>query len=347
MAREIYDTETLLGVMQEQEEASNYWLDLVFGSGEINFDDEWVDFEKIPSQGRKLAPFVAPLAQGRPIYAEGSRVARFKPAYVKPKDPVTPTRVLKRRPGEILSDTPKSPSERRDAIIADILAYHRVAIERRWEWLAAQAVLYGAVTIAGEDYPSRIVDFGRAAGHSITLGSGSRWGEANVSIMGNIQTWMDTMHAAEFGGAPTRLTVGTSAWGIMRQSAEIKDLMDKDYRGSDEVTLKRGLIGTGEVRYVGTLDGTLPVYVYNDFYTVDGVVTPFMDPRDVVLTGPGVDGYRCFGAILDAHADFQPLSVYARNWIADDPPVEFVMSQSSPLMVPVNPNATLRARVIA
>lgn len=347
MAREFYDTDTLLGVMREQEAPSNYWLDLLFSAGQMTFDTEWVDFEKIPSNGRKLAPFVTPLAQGRPIFTEGSNVARFKPAYIKPKDPVTPTRVMKRRPGEILSDTPSDPATRRDAIIADILAEHRVAIERRWEWLAAQAVLYGEVTIAGEDYPSRVVNFGRAAGHSITLGSGARWGESGVSIMDLIQSWMDTMHDAEFGGAPDRLTVGTSAWAVMRKDAEIKDLMDNTFRGSEDVNIRRGLIGTGEVRYVGLLDSSLPVYVYNDYYTVAGSVTRFMDPRDVVLSSSAVMGYRCFGAIQDAHAEYAPLEIYARNWIENDPPVEFVMSQSSPLMVPVNPNATLRARVVA
>ncbi len=346
MAREIYDTETLLGVMREQEAANTYWTELLFPN-EINFDNEWIDFEKIPSQGRKLAPFVAPLAQGRPIYSDGSRVQRFKPAYVKPKDPVTPTRVMKRRPGEILTDTPQSPAARRDAIIADILSAHRIAIDRRKEWLAAQAILNGSVTIAGEDYPTQVVNFGRAAGHTITLGVAARWGDSGISIMNLIQTWMDTMHDAEFGGAPNRLTVGTGAWAVMRADAEIKALMDTTFRGSDEVNIRRGLIGTGEVRYVGMLDGSLPVYVYNDYYTVDGVVTRFMDPRVVVLTSPAVEGYRCHGAIQDAHANYQPLSIYSRNWIADDPPVEFVMSQSAPLMVPLNPNATLRARVIA
>jgi hypothetical protein len=346
MAREIYDTATLLEVMEEQDSPANYWLDLLFPN-ELNFDDEYVDFEKIPRAGRKLAPFVAPLAQGRPIYEEGSTVGRFKPAYVKPKDPVTPTRVIARRPGEILSRSPKSPDERRDAIIADITAYHRRAIERRWEWLAAQASLYGAVTIAGEDYPTRVVDFGRAAGHSITLGVAARWGDSGVSIVDNIQTWMETMQAAPFGGTPTRITMGTSAWAKVRKDAEVKEFLDTTYRGSDDVNIKRGLTTPGEVRYVGSLGAGIPVYVYSDWYTVNGSSVPFMDPRDVLLSGPNVDGYRCFGAILDPHADYQALSIYARNWINnDDPAIEFVMSQSAPLMVPLNPNATLRARVV-
>lgn len=346
MAREIYDTGTLLEVMEDQDSPTNYWLDLLYPS-ELRFDDEWIDFEKIPRAGRKLAPFVAPLAQGRPIYEEGSTVGRFKPAYVKPKDPVTPTRVIARRPGEILSRTPQSPDQRRDAIIADITAFHRTAIERRWEWLAAQASLYGAVTITGEDYPTRVVSFNRDAGHSITLGVNARWGDSGVSIFDNIQTWMELMAMAPFGGIPNRVTLGTAAWAKLRKDPEVKDFLDTTYRGNTDVSIQRGLTRPGEVRQVGSLGIGLDVYVYSDYYTVNGTSTPFMDPRDILLSGPSVDGYRCFGAILDPHADFQSLPIYPRNWINNDPPVEYVMSQSAPLMVPVNPNATLRARVVA
>lgn len=344
---EYYDTETLLDVMREQEPPTNYWLNLLFSGAEISFDDEWIDFEKIPSQGRKLAPFVAPLAQGRPIYEEGSRVAKFKPAYIKPRDHVTPTRLLKRRPGELLAPIPQSPAARRDAIIADITAFHRIAIERRWEWLAAQAALYGAVTISGEDYPTQVVAFGRAAGHSITLGGGSRWGDSGVSLMSNIETWMQTMFDADFGGIPTRVTVGTQAWAKMRVDAEIKDLMDVNFRGDPGVQINRGLTGPEEVKYVGTLSNGLEIWLYRDYYTVGGSMTPFMDPRDILLSGPSVNGVRCFGAILDGHADYQPLPIYSRNWLPDDPAIETVQSQSSPLMVPLNPNATLRVRVVA
>lgn len=343
---ELWDTHTLLGVYREQDAPKSYWLDLLFPN-EISSTDEYIDFEKIPRGGRKLAPFVAPMAQGRAIYEEGSRVGRFKPAYVKPSDPVSPTRALTRRPGTLLSPEGMSPEARYDAVKADIIAYHRTAIERRWEWLAAQAAIHGKVTIDGDDYPAQLVDFGRAAGHTITLGSGARWGDSGVSILDNIQAWSDLMHAADFGGAPNRLTVGTAVWSVMRKDQEIRDELDITRRGT-EVDIKTGLIGTGEVRYVGTLGGGLPVYVYNDYYTVAGSSTPFMSSKDIVLSGPNVQGYRCFGAIVDVHARFQALPIFPRNYIIPgDVAIEQVVTQSAPLMVPVNPNATLKATVLA
>lgn len=345
---ELWNTHTLLGVYRETDTVQSYWLDLLFPN-EISSTDEYIDFEKIPRVGRKLAPFVAPLAQGRPIYEEGGRVARFRPAYLKPSDPVTPTRALSRRPGTLLSPSQVSPQARYDAIKADILAYHRIAIERRWEWLAAQAIINGKVTVDGDDYPAQLVDFGRAAGHTIVLGSGSRWGENGISILDNIQSWMDTMHTADFGGAPNRLTVGTAVWGVMRKDAEIKAAMDTNYRMNRTVDLQTtGLNTPSEARYVGTLGAGLEVWVYNDYYTVAGLVTPFMSSKDIVLSGPNVQGYRCFGAIIDVNADFQALPVFPRNYIVPgDVAIEQIVTQSAPLMVPVNPNATLKATVLA
>lgn len=345
---ELWDTHTLLGVYRETDPVQNYWLNLLFPN-EISSTDEYIDFEKIPRLGRKLAPFVAPLAQGRAIFQDGGKVARFKPAYVKPSDPITPNRALTRRPGTLLAPDQISPIQRYDAIKTDVLAYHRVAIERRWEWLAAKAIIDGRVKIEGDDYPSVMVDFGRAAGHNIVLGSGARWGDSGVSILGYIQSWMNLMHAAEFGGTPSRITLGTAAWAPMSKDPEIKEAMDTTYRGNDVVNLQTsGVYTPGEARYVGTLGAGLEVWVYNDYYTVDGQVTPFMSPKDVVLSGPAVQGYRCFGAIQDIHAQFQALSIFPRNYIVPgDVAIEQIVTQSAPLMVPVNPNATLKATVVA
>lgn len=345
---ELWNTHTLLAVMRATPApVSNYWRNLLFPNV-LESTDEYIDLEKIPNVGRKLAPFVAPMAQGRPIFEEGSRVARFKPAYSKTLDPVTPTRVMTKRPGSLLTPTTDNPAARYDAIKADILAYQRTAADRLHEWLAAKAVIEGKVTITSDDSPTRVVDFGRAAGHDIVLGAGSRWGDAGVSIFDNIESWMATMADADFGGTPTRLTIGTQVWPIMRKDPEIKDLMDLRFKNSD-VDIVRGILAPGEVRYVGTLStGGLEVYVYNDWFHDKGVRTPFMSPKDIVLTGPNVNGYQCFGAIQDVNARFQAIPIYPRNFINQgDPAIEHILTQTAPLMVPVNPNATFRARVIA
>ena len=348
----LYSTAALLGVMRDDEAMqppSSYWLDLAFPNI-ITFEEEYIDFSKL-TDTRKIAPLVVPTAQGRPIYSAAERVSRVKPAYVKPKDPVSASRMIQRAAGlgELNVNSNWSPQQRYNAIVADILRTHRRAIERRWEWLAAQAVIYGQVTLEDEAYPKTVVDFERAAGHSITLGSGSRWGDAGVSILGNVETWKKTVRDAAFGGPTNRLTVGSKAWEVMRQDDEIRELLKVDFRPSNNgLTLNLGIREGLDVEFVGRLSGTTDIYVYSDYYhDADGSVVPFMDPRDVVLTGPNIRGVRCFGAIQDIDAQLQAMAMFPKMWKQEDPSATFIMTQSAPLMVPVNPNASLRARVVA
>lgn len=347
----LYTTAALLGVMRDDEAMmppSSYWLDLAFPSI-MTFDEEYIDFGKITDQ-RKIAPLVVPTAQGRPIYSAGERVSRVKPAYVKPKDPVSASRMIQRAAGlgELNVNSNWSPQQRYNAIVADILRTHRRAIERRWEWLASQAVQFGSVTLEDDAYPRTVVDFERAANHSITLTGANAWGQTGVSILSSVEGWKKRVRDAPFGGPTNRLTVGSEAWEVMRQDEEIRELLKVDFRPSNNgLSMNLGIREGLDVEFVGRLSGTTDVYVYSDFYhEADGTVVPFMDPRDVVLTGPNIRGVRCFGAIQDIDAQLQAMAMFPKMWKQEDPSATFIMTQSAPLMVPVNPNASLRARVI-
>ena len=347
----IYDSRTLLGVFADDvhmQPPTSYWLDNWFTS-QIEFTTEEIDFSKI-SDVRKLAPLVVPTAQGKPIYTAAERRTVVKPAYVKPKDPVTATRMIRRAAGigDLGRQQPMTPIQRYNAIIADIQRQHRYAIERRWEWMAANAVLYGLNELEDEAYPLTIVDFGRDPGHTITLGAGARWGEDGVSIMSNLQSWINTVRTAKFGGVVNRLTIGSAVWDVMQNDPEIREFMNTQFKSNAGVNLNLGLKEGLEVEFAGRLSNNLEVYVYSDYYqNPDGTVVPFMDPRDVVLTSPSIRGVRCFGAIQDIGAQLQAMPVFSKMWNEQDPSATFVMNQSAPLMVPVNPNASLRARVLA
>lgn len=346
----IYSSHTLYGIMYDRrvEAPSTYWLNLCFGRT-IMFETEDILFEKLSST-REIAPFVLPTVPGKPTYRRrGSEVRRFRPAYIKPKDAVRPAEQIYRQPGDLFTATPKTPKQRFDAEVVNIAVHHRNIITRRWEWMAAKAILDGQVTVEGDGYPTVVVDFGRDSGHTITKTGGSVWTE-NYDIYGDIQSWMDQMASAKFGGIPNRMTIGTDVWAVMRKNKYIREQMDTQVRGND-TNLPTGLIrpasSPSDVRYLGTLGGGLEVWLYVDYYEQsDGTTVPFMNPKDVVLTAPGVDGVKAFGAILDAKAGLQATDIFSKMFDDEDPSARFILSQSAPLMVPVNPNCTLRARVL-
>lgn len=357
MALDIYTPHDLYAVMYDDriEVETSYWLDEYFPDSYFSTQEE-ILFSKLTTT-RKVAPFMLPNEQGKPIYRrEGEALKSFKPAYTKPKDAVRPSEMLQRQPGELVRQGLLTPQARYNAEVIRIAQYHRNAITRLWEWMAAKAILDGQVTIQyigdnGQKGQKVTLDFGRAAGHTITLGAGSRWGDNGVSIMDTIQTWLDTMAAAEFGGAANRLILGSAAYAKFKKDAEIKDLMDTRYRGSPDITVNRGIVRKDVMQpltYVGTLGAGLEVYLYTgQFQGDDGTMVNIMDPRDAVLTAPGVAGIKAFGAILDEDADLQATDIFSKMWSQQDPSARFIMSQSAPLMIPVNPNRTLRARVVA
>jgi hypothetical protein len=340
-----YDTSTLLGLYKEVPAVSTYFRSLGFQSV-MTFEDEYIDFEKI-REGRKLAPLVIPTVQGRPVYAEASTTTRMKAAYLKPKDPISPGRAIKRRPGEnMFAPNTMSPGARFNAIIGDILRVHRETIDRREEWMASQAFITGKLTLEGPDYPTRIVDFGRAANHTVNLTGAARWNQAGVNIMDDLQVYIDRVRRAPFGGPVNRLTVGANVIGVMLKNDSVLKQLDTQVRGTS-ADLNTGLRAGEYVEYIGKLGPNLELWVNSDFYELaDGTAVPFLDPDTIVLSGPNIMGVRCFGAILDESAGFRALPVFPKMWSNQDPSATFVMSQSAPLTVPVNPNNTLSAKVL-
>ena len=102
-----------------------------------------------------------------------------------------------------------------------------------------------------------------------------------------------------------------------------------------------------EAERVGTLNGLIEVWVYSGFYQDDaGAIVPLMSSKDILMSGNAIDGVKCFGAIQDLKAGLKATSMFGSSWDENDPSATFMMHQSAPLMVPVNPNATLKATVV-
>ncbi|ASD51929.1 major head protein [Pseudomonas phage PspYZU01] len=346
----MYDTQTLLGLYREVEPVSDYFRALGFRSV-VNFTDEFIDFQKI-KEGRRLAPLVLPTVQGKPVYNEGTELTRLKAAYVKPKDPISPSRMIKRRATESLfTPNAQTPAQRFNAILGDIIRTHRQTIERREEWMAAQALIFGKMTLQADDYPTRVVDFKRDPAHTVTLAGDARWstiGEANsqANVMKNLNDWIARVRRAKFGGPVNRVTVGVDVIEYMLQDKGVVKQLDLLTRGTN-ADLNTGLRDGSYVEYIGKLGPNVELWVNGEYYEEDdGTQVNYM-PRDgVLLSGPAIDGARCFGAILDDQANFAAQAVFSKMWRQEDPSAVFVMSQSAPLPVPVNPNNTLFAKVL-
>lgn len=354
-----WETRRSLGVMRHVVPEYRYWSQ--WFTEEMYSDDEYIDFTKLPARGRKIAPMVMPLARGKPVYSDAETAFRLKPGYVKVEDQIDELMPIRRmagleapiiEPGKALT-----PMQRLNAIRAQMTAEHVLSIERRFEWMASKALIDGQVTLTGENYPTTFVDFKRASDHTVTLDSNAQWGDEGISIVDSIQSLMDRVNDAEHGGLVTRITMGGDVWKIGRKDTELLDHMDTNKRGGN-ITIERGLVSSekifkvGEMLVGGNSGQTIELWVNNETYEdpETGVETRYLGAKDIVMTcaPSSVAGMQCFGMIVDRKAEYKALRIFPKNWTSEtDVTVEYLTHKSAPIFVPMYPNRTLKATVVA
>ncbi|MGU3286464.1 major capsid protein [Methylobacterium mesophilicum] len=343
MAIDTYSTARLLGAYGVIDRPVSFLYDTFFTS-EQTFDTEEVYFDKV-ERARRLAPIVSPAVQGKAERLRGYYANSFRPAYVKPKHVIEPWRTLRRRPGEALLGE-LSLAERRDRIVIDTLQVQDDQITRREEYMAAQMLLTGAVTVVGEDYPAQVVDMGRPAGNTVALTGAARWGQSGVDPMVSIQAWSALLQNAS-GFAPTKVIMDPLAWALFLQSSTVARVMNSFRQTTGNVDLAGTAVGGvgGEAVLGGTV-GQFEFYVYQQFYTDDlGNVLKFMPDNSVIMGNPaGCQGTRLYGAIQDVRS-LVALPRYPKMWVTEDPSAEFMMTQSAPLPVLGWSEATFAATV--
>jgi surface antigen len=341
MSLQHYNTMTLMGVLRVQRPLDTYWLNLCFPQ-QMTFDTESISFDKVVTT-RKLAPFVAPTHQGKVQKRNGYTAKSFTPAYVKPKDEVDPSRVLQRMAGEQLMGS-LTPEQRWNAAVADRLRLQKEEITRRWEWMGARAVIDGSVTVSGDDYPTTNVDFGRDTDNTFTLSGGALWSAGTgVDRLGVIEAVRRQVQKAA-KSAVTRLTFGLDAWAAFTENPAVLDLLSNQKRGSDSnfnVNLGEGQPYEYRGYLSGQGTGTLELFTYSDTYETDnaGTEADFLNSGYVVATSPGIQGVRAFGAIKD-RSSLVATPMFPKMWDNDDPSVTYIMTQSAPLMIPTQPDAS-------
>ena len=365
MALELWTPRELYLLRQDERNTPlpSYFLDTFFTSTYFSEDDE-IRFGDLPETDRFLAPFVLPYEQGKPLMSRKSeKLSAITAPYIKLKNAVRPEDAKNVLPSEIFRNGGVRPSlaERFDARVAQLTEMHLRAIRMREIWMAARAFIDGKVQIdydrdQGMDHPTVLLDFGRDAGHTVVK-SANYWDDPATDILGDIEAWMKTMYLAYGGGSAAQLIVGAQVAGTFRKNTGIKAALDTNYRGNSSVQIDLGIMRTDRpLSYIGRLADGLEVWSYKDTVDVpDGAGgktrIDLFNEKDVLLVAPGATGVRAYGAIFDVDAieDGAAVStdIFGKMFKTDDPGEKFVMHQSSPLPIPLYPNRTFKARVLA
>lgn len=338
---DLFSTNTLRGIVEDLR-VPQIGLAAAYFGATAQDDTEEIHFD-VDNKPRRIAPFVSPLVAGKVVASRGFQTKTFKPAYIKDKRVFTPNRAVKRAMGERIGGGGLSPEQRMQILLVQDMTDQLEMLERRMEWMAAQVMYGGSVTVTGDQYPAAVVDFGRDAGNSVTLAGASRWGQAGIKPLDDLQTWSDNMVKLT-GVAMTEVTMTVDAWKIFRADADVKTRLDR-FRGNSSMQQdahqKEGRVFQGMV-------DQFAIYTYSGWYVdpATGTETPYLPAFTVIgAAGPQyVEGVRQFGAILD-HDVLSAVDYFVKSWVEPDPSVRYLLMQSAPLLVPYRVNATFRATV--
>lgn len=343
MSISLYDTVSLVAMIEQMKQPSSFLLDTFFPSVAVS-QTEFVAVDLFVGR-RRLAPFVSPLVEGKPVEQLGVQTSQFKPAYVKPKTRLDPFRPIRRSIGEQIGGQQMSPVEREAQNLAFEMAQQIQMIDRRMEWMAAQALVNGSVTISGENYPSQTVSFGRDASLTITLSGSSKWGQTGILPSENLLDW-SALPLKASGLVVTDVIFTPSAWKLFRKDTNVIQVI-QSFQNAEPSLRASGVAANTGGQFLGRW-GQFNLWLYYDWFVdpADDTEKPMLADGTVLMGSNMLEGVRAFASIIDPEIGYASLPYAPKSWTTQDPGARWLMTQSAPLVIPTQVNACLAATVI-
>jgi hypothetical protein len=347
----IFDTATLMGVVNNIKPVPTFALNAFFPTESLS-DKNTITIDEKNDKAR-LTPMVHPLSESGIVEGIGFATKSLTPAYLKDKRVFNADKAVTRIAGEAIGGS-LSTQARLERIVFDELQDVENMNTRRREVMAMEALLNAQCTVKGKGY-NNLISYGRAGGNAYSAPvawnhvDGS--GEYDADIQTDFQNASALISAA--GG-------GFVKAAIMDAKAYSLFVKNKNVRGENSGYVRSGIVNStildprslteGEGKYMGNY-GEFEVWTYNFDYVdpFDGSAKKVMPDNTVLFVGSNVQGVQHFGCILDAKAIEQGgglARTYTKSFYVEDPGVRYILSQSSPLLVPYRPNATVKLTVV-
>ena len=338
---DLFSTDVLTRVVASLIGNPQFLVDRYFGTTQSETSEQ-IHFDVMPGK-RRIAPFVSPLVEGQIVENLGFTTNTITPAYIKDKRVFDMNRPLKRSPGEQIGGN-MSPADRQRALLATSLQDQLDMLRRRQEVMAGEILTTGKSTITGDKYPTVSLDFGRAAGNTIT--ASTLWSVTTSKPLDDLQDWSQIV-LQQTGAMLTDVIMTVDVWKVFRSNQSIQSYMNL-WR---TWTAPPSMDGTTQMTEGGVLMGTIAgfnIWVYAGWYVdpATGTETPIIPATTCILTSPALEGVKAYGAIRDEEAGLQAVPYYVKSWVEQDPSVRFVMLQSAPILFPYRPNASFKAKVL-
>lgn len=345
---DLYTPAELMALVDFTEPQPYYWLERVFGDQRFSKADEIV-FDDILENVR-IAPFVAPVNDGKPVIHSGYNSRTFKPAYTKLDDAIRVENLNKRPPGAPIN-APLDRAAQLQAARIKYLGQHRSAIRKLEEWMASQYALAGKYTVSGEGYPTVLVDFGRDPNNTVVLSGADLWTATTTATpLDDFEDWSNQILKTA-GVAGRLVTMSIEAYQAAKKTDQWKEEYKNFKSNGGEIPNTSPKLAA-RVSYIGKY-GQFDIEVVNTTYKdASGTEQRYMPAGKVVMSAPGMDaagGMRAYGRIqhMDAVMAGDPMvDIYQMEYMPPKRDAVHLASESGPLVLAKRVNAFLCATVV-
>ena len=338
----IFSTNTLVQVVQNLKTAQTYFLDTYFPNI-VEAETEFVSID-VDVGKRRMSPFVSPLVEGRLVEARRVQTNTFTPPYIKDKRAPDLLRPVRRQIGERIGGS-LSPRERMEANLVFEMTDQVDMLKRRQEWMAAQALLTGSITVTGDGFPSAVINFGRDPALTVALTGSAMWdASGSTAAPGTDFDLYSGTVLKKCGAPPTDIIFTTTPWKYFIGDQNVRNALWFPRAGETNSINLGSQIESG-AQYKGRW-GNYDLWLYNDWYVDDNNVEQRMIPDGVVLLGSkNLAGTRAYGIIKDPAFNYEPMAYAPKSWVQEDPAQRFLLMQSAPLVIPSRVNAFMALTV--
>lgn len=327
MTQNIYDYRSLTTAINNLETAPSLVLDVVFKQKNQNFATA-IDID-IESQGqaKSLAPFVAPMQEGKVIKALGYTTKTVKFPRIRVKKQLAARDIIALRGvGEtIYVGEGASLDNSKNTKIAREQLHLKNLITRRMEWMASQA-LKGQISYTSDDLAFEI-DFGMQESHKPTLA-------ADADIVAGIRAYKNLILQATNLTADTAL-IGTSALDRLLEDEKVQKMLDNR-------NIAAGNIDAQGNNYIGRLCGVDIYECAEQYLDEEGESHSMIDDDAFVLFASAAKFTQEFGLIEDLDAQVG-MEFFSKMYNEPDPSAAWLIAESAPLPVVYQPDAVVYA----
>ena len=354
----LYEQSTLIGIRNLIPPLHTFLLKRYFPDGEIfPTPDCIVEYRK---GNKTLAPFVLPYKGGITIGREGYKAKKMEPPHIAPQRTLTVDDIKKKGLEEYYGTT-KDPVKRAAEFLTKDLADLSEMIDRRREWMAAELLTTGKLTMThyADEYGEKGVDFilqfyeDEFDNEYVPEIS---WKDPDADIYGDISRMIQK--AAKNGQAVSDLVCDASVVECIFKNKRIKEILDSQVSSAFiNLNFKDLPDGVSHVCTLNIYGKNISIFSYMEDYTEKNMQTGELETKrmipegTVILIAPKM-GKCVYGTITQMEEkdrefhSYPKLSKVPKIVTNVNSDIRTLIVKSKPIVVPLNMDGWVVSKVI-